>query len=198
MMPSELLIPGWLQHLFIVLLRLSLSSAYPLKATNGTACTARGPASYILVFTGQWSPQMFPKQYPLFRPPAQWSKLVGKFKEEKEPFCEPLCEGSVWFRVGAASWHDESGCWSLAAGLLTHPSGTHLPQHLFHMGVGQPNEESREREREQEEEQEGGRKCYQMTPATPQVPCIQSGGFRKTSRKKKEKESWRCRPFMPF
>lgn len=78
MMPSELLIPGWLQHLLIVLLKLSLSFASPLNATNATACTARGPASYILVFTGQWSPQMFPKQYPLFRPPAQWSKLVGK------------------------------------------------------------------------------------------------------------------------
>lgn len=93
MMPSELLVPGWLQHLLVVLLKLSLSCASPLKVTNSTACTARGPASYILVFTGQWSPQMFPKQYPLFRPPAQWSKLVGKFKEEMEPvkpFCEPL------------------------------------------------------------------------------------------------------------
>lgn len=83
MMPSDLLIPGWLHHLLVVLLKLSFSFASPLKVTNGTECTARGPASYILVFTGQWSPQMFPKQYPLFRPPAQWSKLVGKLKQLK-------------------------------------------------------------------------------------------------------------------
>lgn len=91
-MPSQLVIPGWLRHLLIVLLKLSLFSASPLKVTNGTACTARGPASYILVFTGQWSPQLFPKQYPLFRPPAQWSKLVGKLKEEREPVKQTFCE----------------------------------------------------------------------------------------------------------
>ncbi|XP_017547463.1 spondin-2a isoform X1 [Pygocentrus nattereri] len=77
MMSSEIFPPGWLQHLLVVLLKLTLSCASPVKVANGTACTARGPASYILVFTGRWSPQTFPKQYPLFRPPAQWSKLVA-------------------------------------------------------------------------------------------------------------------------
>ncbi|CDQ79707.1 unnamed protein product [Oncorhynchus mykiss] len=74
MMSSRLLSCGWLQQLLVVLLKLTLSFAGP---TNGTECTARGPASYILVFTGHWSPQTFPKQYPLFRPPAQWSKLIA-------------------------------------------------------------------------------------------------------------------------
>ncbi|KAG7256537.1 hypothetical protein CRUP_007224, partial [Coryphaenoides rupestris] len=46
-------------------------------AAAGTDCSARGPASYILVFTGHWSLQTFPKQYPMFRPPAQWSKLIA-------------------------------------------------------------------------------------------------------------------------
>ncbi|XP_036404676.1 spondin-2a [Megalops cyprinoides] len=77
MMSSELLSPGWLHQLLVVLLRLALSCAGPAKPANGTACSARGPASYILVFTGHWSPQTFPKQYPLFRPPAQWSKLIA-------------------------------------------------------------------------------------------------------------------------
>ncbi|KAG9346747.1 hypothetical protein JZ751_007064 [Albula glossodonta] len=76
MMSSELLSPGWLQQMLVVLLKLTLSFAGPTRPANGTACTARGPASYILVFTGHWSPQTFPKQYPLFRPPAQWSKLI--------------------------------------------------------------------------------------------------------------------------
>lgn len=60
-----------------MLLKLSPSFAGPLRSVNGTECTAKGPASYILVFTGHWSPQAFPKQYPLFRPPAQWSKLIA-------------------------------------------------------------------------------------------------------------------------
>ncbi|XP_070994798.1 spondin-2-like [Oncorhynchus clarkii lewisi] len=74
MMSLELLSFGWLQQLLVVLLKLTLSFAI---STNGTECTAKGPASYILVFTGHWSPQTFPKQYPLFRPPAQWSKLMA-------------------------------------------------------------------------------------------------------------------------
>ena len=78
MMSSEHLTRGWLQQLLVVLLKLCLAFAGPLRPLNGTECTAKGPASYILVFTGHWSPQAFPKQYPLFRPPAQWSKLIGE------------------------------------------------------------------------------------------------------------------------
>ncbi|MED6243264.1 hypothetical protein ATANTOWER_017486 [Ataeniobius toweri] len=77
MMSSEHLACGWLQKLLVVLVKLCFAFAGPLRPLNGTGCTARGPASYILVFTGHWSPQAFPKQYPLFRPPAQWSKLVA-------------------------------------------------------------------------------------------------------------------------
>ncbi|XP_047209335.1 spondin-2a [Girardinichthys multiradiatus] len=76
-MSSQHLACGWLQKLFVVLVKLCFAFAEPLRPLNGTGCTARGPASYILVFTGHWSPQAFPKQYPLFRPPAQWSKLIA-------------------------------------------------------------------------------------------------------------------------
>lgn len=88
MMSSQHLTSGWLLRLLVVLLNLRLTSAGPLQPLNGTECGAKGPASYILVFTGHWSPQAFPKQYPLFRPPAQWSKLIG----------EKLCKGKInWF-----------------------------------------------------------------------------------------------------
>nr|3D34_A Chain A, Spondin-2 [Homo sapiens]3D34_B Chain B, Spondin-2 [Homo sapiens] len=40
-------------------------------------CSARAPAKYSITFTGKWSQTAFPKQYPLFRPPAQWSSLLG-------------------------------------------------------------------------------------------------------------------------
>ncbi|XP_073676948.1 spondin-2a [Garra rufa] len=82
-MSSEVFFPGWLQQLLVVLLRFALSCAAPVNLTNGTECSARGPASYILVFTGHWSPQTFPKQYPLFRPPAQWSKLMAVTHNEQ-------------------------------------------------------------------------------------------------------------------
>uniref|UniRef100_A0A8C1VP02 Spondin 2a, extracellular matrix protein n=1 Tax=Cyprinus carpio TaxID=7962 RepID=A0A8C1VP02_CYPCA len=83
MMSSEVFVPGWLQQLLVVLLRFALSCAAPVNLTNGAECSARGPASYILVFTGHWSPQTFPKQYPLFRPPAQWSKLMAVTHNEQ-------------------------------------------------------------------------------------------------------------------
>ncbi|CAL8333662.1 unnamed protein product [Gadus morhua 'NCC'] len=77
-MSPERLGCGWLWRLIMaVLLRVSLGHAAPPSPTDGTDCSARGPASYILVFTGLWSPQTFPKQYPMFRPPAQWSKLIA-------------------------------------------------------------------------------------------------------------------------
>lgn len=81
-MSSEHLTCGWLQQLLLVLVKLCFTFAGPLRPLIGTECTAKSPASYILVFTGHWSPQAFPKQYPLFRPPAQWSKLIG----EKDPW----------------------------------------------------------------------------------------------------------------
>ncbi|XP_046872063.1 spondin-2a [Hypomesus transpacificus] len=77
MMSSEFLCCGWLQQLLVVLLKLTLSYAGPIRPMSSSECSAQGPASYILVFSGHWSPQTFPKQYPLFRPPAQWSKLIG-------------------------------------------------------------------------------------------------------------------------
>ncbi|XP_048883652.1 spondin-2a [Brienomyrus brachyistius] len=77
MTPSELLLPSCPRQLLVLLLKLWLSCVGALGAANGTLCTARAPASYILVFTGHWSPETFPKQYPLFRPPAQWSKLIA-------------------------------------------------------------------------------------------------------------------------
>jgi hypothetical protein len=35
-------------------------------------------AVYRIVLDTHWSRDLFPKQYPEVRPPAQWSKLVGR------------------------------------------------------------------------------------------------------------------------
>lgn len=89
MMSSGHLTCGWLLQLLLVFLKPYVAPAGPVRPLNGSECTARGPASYLLVFTGQWSPQAFPKQYPLFRPPAQWSKLMGK-----NHCCEEITESA--------------------------------------------------------------------------------------------------------
>ncbi|XP_063160658.1 spondin-2 [Candoia aspera] len=54
---------------------LSCVASVPLD--GDTLCDAEDPATYSIVFTGKWSQVAFPKQYPLYRPPAQWSSLLG-------------------------------------------------------------------------------------------------------------------------
>ena len=41
-------------------------------------CSTASMAEYKLTFYGAWSKEKFPRMYPRYRPPAQWSKLVGK------------------------------------------------------------------------------------------------------------------------
>ena len=41
-------------------------------------CKPQILAEYELTFVGGWSMTLYPKMYPRYRPPAQWSKLVGK------------------------------------------------------------------------------------------------------------------------
>ncbi|XP_029465957.1 spondin-2-like [Rhinatrema bivittatum] len=41
------------------------------------SCNAGGSANYSVTFSAKWSPFSFPKQYPTYRPPAQWSLLFG-------------------------------------------------------------------------------------------------------------------------
>ncbi|XP_077387430.1 spondin-2b isoform X3 [Festucalex cinctus] len=45
--------------------------------TDVPVCTASEAAQYNLTFSGKWTRDAFPKQYPVYRPPAQWSNLVG-------------------------------------------------------------------------------------------------------------------------
>lgn len=59
----------------LLLAMLGSSTSQPLREES--VCTARPLARYSITFTGKWSQTAFPKQYPLFRPPAQWSSLLG-------------------------------------------------------------------------------------------------------------------------
>ncbi|KAM5193577.1 spondin-2 [Mantella aurantiaca] len=48
-----------------------------LPLSEDAICAAEEIAKYSIIFTGKWSQASFPKQYPLYRPPAQWSSLLG-------------------------------------------------------------------------------------------------------------------------
>ncbi|XP_041699384.1 spondin-2 isoform X2 [Coregonus clupeaformis] len=63
----------WLASLTLTL----LGSVHPMPVTIDPVCMADTTAKYSLTFTGMWSQTSFPKQYPIYRPPAQWSPLIG-------------------------------------------------------------------------------------------------------------------------
>jgi len=50
-----------------------------VEVLTGRECQPGELAVYRLEFTTHWSRELFPKQYPETRPPAQWSKIVGKY-----------------------------------------------------------------------------------------------------------------------
>ena len=45
---------------------------------NHMQCQSTKLVVYQVTFTTFWDREKFPKQYPEWRPPAQWSKLIGK------------------------------------------------------------------------------------------------------------------------
>ncbi|RXN20349.1 spondin-2 [Labeo rohita] len=65
----------WLQWLTVTLALLSGVPAMPVDVDR--VCMAPSAAKYRLTFTGQWTQTAFPKHYPLYRPPAQWSPIIG-------------------------------------------------------------------------------------------------------------------------
>jgi len=47
---------------------------------NSSECSSSRLVLYKVIFKGNWNRKSFPRQYPEWRPPAQWSKVVGKCK----------------------------------------------------------------------------------------------------------------------
>lgn len=71
-------LPEALYHLIVVMLTLGQGVYSMPVPTDVPMCTASETAQYRLTFTGKWTQAAFPKQYPVYRPPAQWSNLIGK------------------------------------------------------------------------------------------------------------------------
>lgn len=72
-----------LHHLLVIVLVVSQCHSMPVP-TDVPMCTASETAQYRLTFTGKWTQAAFPKQYPVYRPPAQWSNLIGKSIKAEE------------------------------------------------------------------------------------------------------------------
>ena len=79
-----MLIHRSLVHLCVVLLILFTFVGCKKRDRNSRRvrlsgkCKPKMLAEYELTFIGGWSSTLYPKMYPRYRPPAQWSKLVGK------------------------------------------------------------------------------------------------------------------------
>jgi len=71
-------ISGALYHLIVMTLTLGQGARSMPVPTDSPMCTASETAHYKLTFFGKWTRAAFPKQYPLYRPSAQWSNLIGK------------------------------------------------------------------------------------------------------------------------
>ncbi|XP_061421320.1 spondin-1-like isoform X2 [Lethenteron reissneri] len=68
---------GWPSEMpLLALLLWALGGVERARGDGGDPCHA-GPARYVLTFHAEWNVRAFPKQYPLTRPPAQWSALIG-------------------------------------------------------------------------------------------------------------------------
>lgn len=66
----KMLFPLW--HLLVLCL-----GATSLARTAPNACRQDELTVYKVMMETHWSPRDFPKHYPEWRPPAQWSKLIG-------------------------------------------------------------------------------------------------------------------------
>lgn len=55
------------------------SPSFSSKEKNPFHCDPDKLMVYKVTLATHWSRTLFPKQYPEWRPPAQWSKVIGKF-----------------------------------------------------------------------------------------------------------------------
>ena len=59
------------------------SSSYPFPSTadndKKNGCGSDKLIVYRVTLNTFWSSETFPKHYPKWRPPAQWSKVIGKY-----------------------------------------------------------------------------------------------------------------------
>ena len=68
---------------------------------NNMKCQSTKLVVYKVTFATFWDQDKFPKQYPEWRPPAQWSKLIGKTNITF--LFDLICPAGKW--VGYSEFH---------------------------------------------------------------------------------------------
>lgn len=61
----------------VTLFTFLLALVFTAQFSTMPSCNAKSKANYSVTFFGEWNAVNFPKQYPTFRPPAQWTLLFG-------------------------------------------------------------------------------------------------------------------------
>ena len=61
----------------VIMMEILLMLLLSVMTAGQPPCSPESLAVYKLVLETHWSEKMFPKQYPQWRPPAQWSKTIG-------------------------------------------------------------------------------------------------------------------------
>ena len=69
-------LPFWALTVVVLLISKVKSDASSMK------CQSTKLVVYQVTFKTFWDRETFPKQYPEWRPPARWSKLIGKQNEK--------------------------------------------------------------------------------------------------------------------
>ncbi|TRY98493.1 hypothetical protein DNTS_014631 [Danionella cerebrum] len=72
-------------------------------------CSSASAVKYKLSFTGQWTQTAFPKHYPLYRPPAQWSPIIGVTHSSDYH----LWERNAYASNGVREFSERGEAWSL-------------------------------------------------------------------------------------
>lgn len=62
----------------LIVIVMFVSSVLSRPAAKESLCQPDHLTVYRVVLTTFWNEQNFPKHFPQWRPPAQWSKVVGK------------------------------------------------------------------------------------------------------------------------
>lgn len=73
--------------IFVVVILISVEGKRKSKGSKSRGgqkysgkCKPKIMAEYELAFHGGWSEHVYPRMFPKYRPPAQWSKLIGEYK----------------------------------------------------------------------------------------------------------------------
>ena len=75
-------------HTTLTMFLLTVLCCCLLPWVAATSCPPGMLAVYRLSLATEWSEEKFPKQYPQWRPPAQWSKTVGQCSDISNYFLE--------------------------------------------------------------------------------------------------------------